>query len=71
MLTDEKKISAMNMQHNLMFFDQILEIKDKGEQVQASIAWEMPNGSITQPVTMIMTRSFAKELAKKLSEASK
>ena len=70
MASDEQKAVALLMQHQIMLFDHILEIKDKGEQVQVSLSWEAPNGALAPPLTMVLTRQFAKELGKALVAAT-
>lgn len=63
MQSDEQKAAALAAQHQIMLFDHILDIKDKGGQVQVSLSWEHPSGFLTPPVTMVLTKQFTKELA--------
>jgi hypothetical protein len=70
MPSDEQKSAALSMQHQIMLFDHIVDIKDKGEQVQVSLSWETPNGGLTPPLTMVLTRNFTKELANALIAAT-
>lgn len=71
MATQEEKEIALNIQHQMFLFDQILKVKCANEQLQLTLSWETPNEKLTQPMTFVLTKAFANQLADAIKKATK
>jgi hypothetical protein len=68
---EAQKKSALNIGHQLLLVDQLLKVDSNGYQVQVSIGWETPQGTLMPVATIVMPIPFASELADALNKAVK
>ena len=64
-----QKKAALGISHSLIMIDQLLKASSDGYQVQVTIGWETPQGSLMPVGTMVMPMPFATELANALTKA--
>jgi hypothetical protein len=66
---EAQKKAALNIGHQLLVVDQLLKVATDGYQIQISLGWETPQGTLMPLTTIVMPIPFVSELASALSEA--
>ena len=51
------------VQHPLYLADKILKIKVTEDMVHVTLGWEAPSGQVSPQLTVILPKTFAKQLA--------
>ena len=55
------------LQHPLYLADKILKIKVTEDLVHVTLGWEAPSGQISPQLTVILPKTFAKQLATQIA----
>jgi len=66
---EQKKKAALAIGHSLVTPDQLLRVKVSEHQIQVTIGWETPQDALLPLTTLLLTPTFARELAEALSSA--
>ena len=61
--SDPMPSGILAVQHPLYLTDKILKIKVTEDLVHVTLGWEAPSGQISPQLTVILPKTFAKQLA--------